>query len=235
MKLGTATIRSRMRSRLGVGATLLALLALSWPGSAEAAKRCKAKVASDGTIQVSFEGVTGTPLWGFEAGQETNPFPNVLECVKPKRKEATNCAIAPEGTLAAKIPPEECTVYVADDGAKTCSAWIKTCTPGVRTTGEGAVKAWARVASDGSVVSCYQCDPAQSGRTAKGSYEVDFSPASADITGWPRLGTLDSLGFATTDGQVTLADKAGETSKVVVETADFEGSSKDRSFTVMLY
>jgi hypothetical protein len=57
--------------------------------------------------------------------------------------------------------------------------------------GNGLVKAWARIATDGSVITCFRCNM-DSAETRKipattGQYEVDFTPLETDISSRPRL------------------------------------------------
>lgn len=98
--------------------------------SAEAIEKCGAKVdKKTGTILVSASGVSGTLLWGSAQGEETSALFNVATCVADGK--ASKCTIADPATLAAKTPPEGCTLYLDDSGA-ACSAWIPGCTPGTR-------------------------------------------------------------------------------------------------------
>lgn len=59
--------------------------------------------------------------------------------------------------------------------------------------GNGFVKAWARIAADGSVHSCYLCLPLATSRTDVGQYQVDFSLLGSDIRSRPRLAVADAL------------------------------------------
>lgn len=94
---------------------------------------CKVKVdPKTGTLSVSGRNVTGAVLWGNTAATVTNAFSNAATCVSGGT--ATKCQLGSSGTPAAVTPPALCTLYLADGGASTCSAFIKGCTPGVRST-----------------------------------------------------------------------------------------------------
>jgi hypothetical protein len=113
-----------------------ALLALGGPAApAGALDKCKAKINSkDGVIQVSAKGVSGTLLWGNALGQENKALANAATCVA--NGTASKCEL---GTGAQRItPPELCTVFLAD-GFGSCAAFLKGCTPGLRTIGSGFV------------------------------------------------------------------------------------------------
>lgn len=104
--------------------------------------------------------------------------------------------------------------------------------------GNGLVKAWARINSNGTVLSCFRCDPAQTGRVGifVGSYEVDFTPLATDIRSRPRLVTLDThtTGGAGI-GEIGLADRSGDASSVRVRSVNSAGFFLDRAFTVMIF
>src|SRR5262249_35234774 len=76
--------------------------------------------------------VQGSLQWGDAAGQETNSFFNVANCVA--KGSAKNCVFGDVGTLARITPPPGCTVFLADGVGPACSAYIAKCTPGPRTT-----------------------------------------------------------------------------------------------------
>jgi hypothetical protein len=117
-------------------AALLAAIVLLGPSPSRAVDGCKAKLfKKDGTIRVSATGVNGTLLWGDAAGFETNPFDNGATCVSSGT--ATNCVFGAPGTPERITPPKLCTVYLADDSAIGCAAYIKDCTPGERQPMQG--------------------------------------------------------------------------------------------------
>jgi hypothetical protein len=116
------THRSPRTPTLSVAASL-AIIALAAP--AGAATHCRAKVASDGTIILSAKDVVGTPRWGVRYGTEASSLDDTATCLADGR--ARDCALAPIGDPDRTTPPASCTIYLADDGAETCSAWIKRC------------------------------------------------------------------------------------------------------------
>lgn len=100
----------------------------------------------------------------------------------------------------------------------------------------GLVKAWAQIAADGSIVACWRCntDPAETQKTSTGTYEVDFTPLSTDISGRPRSAVVDSFGISSAVGFVKLQDRFMDASSVFVET--IAGNSDfDLPFTVIVY
>ncbi|MFN2428237.1 MAG: collagen-like protein [Candidatus Binatia bacterium] len=103
--------------------------AVLFAAPAQAIDKCKVKISKTGVIDVAASGVTGILRWGSEAGAESNTFFNAGTCVADGKAKA--CQFADPLTLAAKTPPQGCTIYLDDDGA-ACSAWIRGCTPGAR-------------------------------------------------------------------------------------------------------
>jgi hypothetical protein len=131
------TTSSIHRRRLLAGLAGLAVCAAAAaPVPAAALESCKAKIAKDGAIQVSAKGVTGVLEWGNALGQETNAFANAATCLDGG--SATKCELGPAGSAQRITPPELCTVFLADGGG-ACSAFLKGCTPGLRTIGSGFV------------------------------------------------------------------------------------------------
>lgn len=104
--------------------SLVALVAVAVP-PARALTRCKAKPLDDGTIAISARDVVGTPTWGLRFDAESNSFDNTGTCLIDGRMK--NCTLAPEGMPQRSELPPSCTIYMADDGSETCSAWIKKC------------------------------------------------------------------------------------------------------------
>ena len=126
-------IQPAARLVLTIATTLLALSLSAAPSSA--LDKCKAKInAKDGAIQISAKGVSGTLKWGNAVGQENNALVNAATCVA--NGAASKCEL---GAGAQRItPPELCTVFLAD-GFGSCAAFIKSCTPGLRSIGSGFV------------------------------------------------------------------------------------------------
>jgi len=121
------------RTTMTGGAALIgAALLIAAPGLA--ATNCKVKVdKKTGTIQVSANTVTGSLTWGGTSGATTNAFFNAGTCIAAGK--ASKCQLAATGTAAAITPPALCTIYVKDSGPEAeCAAFIKGCTPGVRST-----------------------------------------------------------------------------------------------------
>jgi hypothetical protein len=105
---------------------------LAAPAGALDPTKCKAKINNaDGVILVATKGVTGTLLWGEQAGKEMFPlFDNAGRCVNP---DPTGCQLGGAGTPERLYPPEGCTIYLQDTGdSSSCSAYIKKCIPGLR-------------------------------------------------------------------------------------------------------
>lgn len=111
--------------RLLTGASVV--VALTIATSADAVTRCRAKALRDATIGVRAKDVVGTPRWGVRYGDEASAFDALSSCLIGTRMRS--CALAPVGAPERTTPPAGCTVYVADDGAVRCSAWIKRCLP----------------------------------------------------------------------------------------------------------
>ena len=71
-------------------------------------------------------------------------------------------------------------------------------------------------------------------RLGVGIYEVDFTPASNDVRWYAKSATLDSQGFSSPSGEISLADRAGDVSSVFVETFNSAGALADRGFDLCL-
>lgn len=112
-------------SSVRLAAAPLALLTLLAASSAGAVTHCKAKALADGTIVVSASDVVGTPRWGVRLDSESNAFADTATCVAAGR--ARLCPLADIGMPERTELPPSCTLYMADDGAGTCSTWIKRC------------------------------------------------------------------------------------------------------------
>ncbi len=105
---------------------------------AHAVEGCKVKIHKrSGVLEIKAKGVTGNLLWGGDASAVGNALFNSGSCVTGGT--AKRCYLADPTTLDSKTPPAACTLYLADDGATTCQAWIRGCTPGARTAGVDAI------------------------------------------------------------------------------------------------
>ena len=93
--------------------------------------------------------------------------------------------------------------------------------------GNGFVKGWAKIDQDGTVLSCYNCDPdpVKTFKQGPGIYFVDFSPIDDDISSRPALATING----STQTTISTAADAGDPSRVEVFT------SADAQFTVMVF
>jgi hypothetical protein len=121
------------RSPLLLSALAL-ILGLVWTSDVRALEGCKAKIAKDGAILVSAKDVSGVLEWGNTVNQAVNSFGNAATCLA--NGAASKCELG--GGAQRITPPELCTIFLAD-GADTCSAFLKGCTPGVRSIGGGFV------------------------------------------------------------------------------------------------
>ncbi len=139
---------------------IAALLVVGLAAPAGAIDKCKVKVdKKTGLIRVDATGVTAPITWGSEAGQEVNSFANEGTCVDSGK--AKKCELAAPATLAAKTPPDGCTLYLADGSANDCSVWIKGCVPGSRSSSEcGDGNADGAEACDGADLSGQTCQSA---------------------------------------------------------------------------
>jgi hypothetical protein len=110
-----------------------------------------------------------------------------------------------------------------------------TCSQGL--TDNGLVKGWARINADGTIASCYNCntDVLETRRLSPGSYEVDFTALGDDISGRPRVATLDALVAGNVSGMIALADRSGDPSSVFVQTKDTAGTNTDTPFVLVIY
>lgn len=101
--------------------------------------------------------------------------------------------------------------------------------------GNGLIKAWARINSDGTVASCWRCNTntSETGKVGTGVYHVDFF--LGDITTRPLSAVVDShTPGSIANGIVNLGYSLGDASSVWVITR-FQDSNLDRSFTLMVY
>ncbi len=94
--------------------------------------------------------------------------------------------------------------------------------------GNGFVKAWAKIDSDGGVIASYNCDEDETKtlRAGPGIFYVDFNPVDADISGRPVIAVLNGGNGSQT---ISVESDAGDPSRVVVYT------SADLPFTVTVF
>jgi hypothetical protein len=105
--------------------------------------------------------------------------------------------------------------------------------------GNGVVKAWARLNADGTVASCYRCDPSAA-ETRKiagftGAYEVDFTPVGTDISGRPWTCSLGTGAVFGASGEISCVQRAGDPSSVFVDVRTSAGVSADQPYTIVVY
>jgi len=72
-------------------------------------------------------------------------------------------------------------------------------------------------------------------RVAVGQYEVDFTPVSTDIRNYARSAVLDTQTTGFTTGEITVADRAGDTSSIFVATFTSGGGFADRPFDICIH
>jgi hypothetical protein len=103
--------------------------------------------------------------------------------------------------------------------------------------GNGLVKAWAAINSDGSVANCWRCDkdPSATFRVSTGVYQIDFTPLSTDITGRPRSVSVSGAG-AIPVAAIRTADVDGDASALNVGTNNpTTGAAINAPFVLIIY
>ena len=103
--------------------------------------------------------------------------------------------------------------------------------------GNGVVKAWARINADGSVASCYRCDPsaAETRRLSTGNYEVDFTPVGTDVSSRPWTCSLGTGAVFGAIGQIGCVQRSGDPSSLFVNIRGTTGLAADVAYTVVVY
>jgi hypothetical protein len=81
----------------------------------------------------------------------------------------------------------------------------------------GVVFNTAAINSDGSVASCFGCDPIQTVRLGVGIYQVNFFENVQATNGWSRWLQPDTLSTGSLDAYCTTADRAGLPSAIFVQ------------------
>ena len=101
--------------------------------------------------------------------------------------------------------------------------------------GNGVVKGWAKINSDGSIASCWKCnsDAAETQRLGTGQYEVDFTVG--DLSQRPCLVSPGDHGV--TGGTVRIVDcyHSTDPSSKNVESSDASGTGADADFTILIF
>ena len=98
----------------------------------------------------------------------------------------------------------------------------------------GPLKAWAKIAADGTVIACDRCntDSGQTMQVGAGLYHVDFTPLGTDLSGRP-FSTLINLsdGGNGEVGQISAMSLGADPSTVLVRTEGASGAAADKAFT----
>ena len=99
----------------------------------------------------------------------------------------------------------------------------------------GPLKAWAKIAADGTVIACDRCDAnsAETRKVGAGLYHVDFTPLGSDISGRPYA-TMINVSDGEV-GQISAISLGADPSTVLVRTEDAGGAAADKAFTVLVY
>ena len=127
---------TRQLSRVAISAAFLGITMAMVPSIMHAVEGCRVKVSPrDGVLLVSAKNVSANPRWGFTPSTTNVPFANETSCVGGG--VAKSCVLGDPGTAARITPPDLCTLYVTDDSATVCAAYIKGCVPGVRNAVQG--------------------------------------------------------------------------------------------------
>ena len=90
----------------------------------------------------------------------------------------------------------------------------------------GSVKCTAAVNSNASILSCKNCNPADTTHIGTGSYQVGFNKPCQNIlavNGWSRWVQPDTLGIGSEVAFCTTADRSGDANAVFVRCSDASG------------
>jgi hypothetical protein len=80
----------------------------------------------------------------------------------------------------------------------------------------GVVFFTAAINANGSIASCFGCDPANTKRLGVGQYQIDFGQNVQAINGWSRWVQADTLTTGSEDAWCNTADRAGDPNAVWV-------------------
>ena len=97
----------------------------------------------------------------------------------------------------------------------------------------GSVKCTASINSDGSVLACKHCNPADTSHIVTGQYQVGFKRPCQNIlavNGWSRWVQPDTLSIGSEIAFCTTADRVADTNAVFVKCLDGSGNPVDASF-----
>src|ERR1051325_2050442 len=127
---GTApmTVPRRVGSRrLVVRTTLVTLARLR----ADAARHCRATARlRDGVISVSADDVSGELRFVAAPEPTERSFYNAGTCLRARH--ASHCLVDALQSEPGRTPPDTCVLELRDE-VGTCTAWVRHCTPGLRT------------------------------------------------------------------------------------------------------
>lgn len=103
--------------------------------------------------------------------------------------------------------------------------------------GSGLVKAWARINADGTVASCYRCDPsvAETRSLGTGQYEVDFTPVGTDVSSRPWTCSLGTGAVFSASGEISCVQRSGDPSSLFVFVRSTAGALLNQAYTVVVY
>ena len=105
--------------------------------------------------------------------------------------------------------------------------------------GDGLVKAWCRVNSDGTFAGGFRCN-SNSAETRlipglTGQYEVDFTSLSTDISARPHVISCSDDSMFVSCQEVTSVLRSGDPSSLFVTTRNSDGSLVNSAFTVVIF
>jgi len=105
----------------------------------------------------------------------------------------------------------------------------------------GVVFSTAAINSNGTVASCFDCNPAATTRLGVGQYQVEFKHNAQAINGWSRWVQADTLTTGSENAWCNTADRFGDANAVFVNCQTTggpgsQGNSKpvDASFFIFL-
>jgi len=107
-----------------------------------------------------------------------------------------------------------------------------------KSTGNGIVKAWARINSTGTISSSYRTNTSASEtrKVATGQYEVDFFPSYFNTYDRPVLCTIGHSGStAFYASEISCTQRSGDPSSIYVVTRHYAGSVVDSNFTIVIF
>src|SRR5262245_35031605 len=96
----------------------------------------------------------------------------------------------------------------------------------------GVVFSTAAINKDGTVASCFDCNPAGTTRLGVGIYQVEFKHNAQAINGWSRWVQADTLTTGSENAWCNTADRAGDVKAIFVncQTTGGPGSQGNSKF-----